>query len=76
MSEPTNEERAGRIDSVLEFYAVECKGDAYCDENDLADLITDAMHWCKSMGWKFEEYLETARMNFDAEIEEEKESEK
>ena len=76
MSDPTNKDRSARIDKLLEYYATECKGDAYADESDAQDIITDIMHWCHSEGWNFDEYLETARMNFDAEIEEEKESAK
>ncbi len=68
MSNPTNEDRAARIDPTIEFYAVECKGDACPDENDIPDLLTDIMHYCREEGLLFDTLLATARMNFEAEV--------
>jgi hypothetical protein len=74
MHEPTNEERAARISrigGVLEHYAVECKGDACVEvETDVSDLLADIMHFCHQDELDFEDFLRTARMNFEAEVEE------
>lgn len=67
MCNPTNEERAARIDKLIEYYAVECKGDAYADETDPQDIICDIMHWCDRDGYNFEEFLSMARFHHEAE---------
>lgn len=68
MSEPTNEDRANRIDDTLKHYTKTCKGDSYVDEeDDSADLLTDMMHWCARGGLDFDHLLATARMNYGAE---------
>lgn len=67
MTDPTNEERAARIDNLMEYYATECKGDAFADESDVQDIMTDIMHWCQKEEQDFEEMLRIARNNFEAE---------
>lgn len=66
--EPTNDERADRIDSTMQAYclALECR-DFECDEDDIKDMLTDLMHFCQRAGIDFEANLQTARMNYEAE---------
>lgn len=41
------------------------------EPEDVSDLLADVMHLCKAVGMDFDELLETARMNYHYEIEEE-----
>lgn len=50
-NEPTNEERADRIDTVMQAYCLTLEGrDFDGDEDDVKDLLTDLMHFCN--GWR------------------------
>lgn len=68
MSEPTNEERASRIDVVMDSY---CRilehRDFNGDEDDVKDLLADMMHFCQREGINFEANLRVARDNYEAE---------
>lgn len=69
---PTNEERADRIDTVMQAYCLTLDGrDFDGDEDDVKDLLTDLMHFCARMEIDFEENLHVARDNFKHEREEE-----
>lgn len=66
--EPSNEERAGRIDTVMQSYCLELEErDFNGDEDDVMDLLTDLMHFCERMEIDFEENLRVARENYDHE---------
>lgn len=66
--EPTNEERAERIDTVMQAYCLTLDGrDFEGDEDDVRDLLADLMHFCERMEIDFEENLRIARTNFEAE---------
>lgn len=69
--EPTNTDRAARIDETMEAYRTAQTGtpNRMEDPQDLSDLLADLMHWCKREGVNFEAELTTARTNFEAEIE-------
>lgn len=63
--EPTNEERAGRIDTVMQAYCLTLQSrDFDVDEDDVKDLLTDLMHFCERMEIDFEENLRVARNNY------------
>jgi len=66
--EPTNEERADRIDTVMQAYCLTLEGrDFDGDEDDVKDLLTDLMHFCERMEIDFEENLRVARDNYEHE---------
>jgi len=68
--EPTNEERAKRIDTVMRVYCLRLEGrDFYGDEDDVKDLLADLMHFCERMEIDFEENLRVARDNYEHERE-------
>jgi hypothetical protein len=68
--EPTNEERAGRIDKVMQAYCLALEGwYFYGDEDDIKDLFTDLMHFCERMKIDFEGNLRVARDNYEHERE-------
>ncbi|WP_231934368.1 hypothetical protein [Geobacter sp. DSM 9736] len=68
--EPTNEERAGRIDTVMQAYCLTLEGcDFDGDEDDVKDLLTDLMHFCERMEIDFEDNLRVARNNYENERE-------
>jgi len=68
--EPTNEERAGRIDAVMQTYCQTLEGwYFYGDEDDIKDLLTDLMHFCERMNIDFEGNLRVARDNYEHERE-------
>lgn len=70
--EPTNETRALRIDEMMERYCWVLERRRWMrDEDDLKDMLTDLMHLCNRDGVDFDDILRTARMNYEAEIEEE-----
>ncbi len=69
-NEPTNEERADRIDTVMQAYCLTLEGrDFNGDEDDVRDLLTDLMHFCARMEIDFEENLRVARDNYQHERE-------
>jgi hypothetical protein len=66
--EPTNEDRADRIDTVMQAYCLTLEGrDFDGDEDDVKDLLTDLMHFCERMEIDFEENLRIARDNYEHE---------
>ncbi|HEY5211714.1 MAG TPA: hypothetical protein VIJ38_01685 [Acidobacteriaceae bacterium] len=69
----TNEQRAMWADSAIEKFKEETgqvhSGDA--NEEVLADLICDLIHWADHIGVDFEAAFETATMNYEAEEKEE-----
>ena len=66
--EPTNQERADRIDSVMQAYCLGLEGcDWDGDEDDVRDLLADMMHFCQRMEIDFEANLVVARNNYEAE---------
>ena len=68
--EPSNEERADRIDTVMQAYCLTLEGRDYDgDEDDIRDLLTDLMHFCARIEIDFEENLRVARDNYDHERE-------
>jgi len=70
MSEPTNEERADRIDSVMQAYCNNLNSrDWEGDEDDVKDMLADLMHFCERMEINFEENLRIARDNYEHEKE-------
>lgn len=73
MHEPTNADRAARIDVTLDAYRAAQTGTKgrQPDPQDVSDLLADLMHWCRREDVDFEDELKTAGMNFDAEIDEE-----
>ena len=51
VKEPTNEERADRIDSVMQAYCQSLEGrDFDGDEDDVKDMLADLMHFCQRAG--------------------------
>jgi len=70
IGEPTNKERAARIDTALEGY-FSARGDSPDEtESDIADMLADIMHYCRRKGETFQDLLERATMNFEAEVNE------
>jgi hypothetical protein len=66
--EPTNEERADRINTVMQAYCLTLESrDFDGDEDDVKDMLTDLMHFCERMEIDFEENLRVARNNFEHE---------
>ncbi len=73
-SEPTNEDRAERARAALEAYRA-ALGDPQPDESHLRDLLCDLMHLARVDDLQpFDEALESARGNFDAELDPEDET--
>ena len=69
-NEPTNEERADRIDTVMQAYCLNLDSrDFEGDEDDVKDLLTDLMHFSERMEINFEENLRVARDNYNHEKE-------
>jgi len=70
VQEPTNEERASRIDTVMRAYCLTLEGrDFDGDEDDVKDLLADLMHFCERMEIDFEENLRVAQDNYEHERE-------
>lgn len=68
--EPTNEERAERIDTVMQAYCLTLVGrDFEGDEDDVKGLLTDLMHFCERMEIDFEGNLRVARDKYEHERE-------
>lgn len=62
MTNPPDTLRAAHLDAIL---------DDYCSQSspteNLIDILTDAMHWCRLNGERFEALLITARMHIEFE---------
>lgn len=56
--------RQARSSKAAEVIAGYGDGD---ERENLVDLLTDSMHWCRSFGEPFEEFCGTARLHFDEE---------
>jgi len=68
LTEPTNETRADRIDTVMQAYCLTLDNrDFDGDEDDVKDLLTDLMHFCERAEIDFEENLRVARSNYEHE---------
>ena len=62
-----NEKRVNRMCETLEFYT-HTKGEAYVDETDVSDILTDLMHWCAFEGIDIDDHINMARIHYAAEI--------
>ncbi len=68
---PTNDERAGRAQQILDMYAIQF-GDPYDPRSNLVDVLTDLMHLAArepALGLEFDSSLRMAQFHFEAEIE-------
>lgn len=74
--QPTNEDRAQRIDTVMQAYSLTLEGrDFDGDEDTVTDLLTDMMHFCQRTRIDFAEKVKAAQINFEAELVEESDKE-
>lgn len=64
--EPTNDSRA---DLALQALANSDQGGQ--EDTDVTDLLADLMHFCRREGFDFDYCLQSARMHFEEEVEEE-----
>jgi hypothetical protein len=60
MNEPTNSERAARIDATLESYVIAREDGPDDPEFDLANMLADIMHYCERDGIDFDVALTRA----------------
>ena len=60
--EPTNQDKAARVDVVLDAYVAVVDG--FRDEADVRDLLTDIMHYCDREGINFDQELSRATDNY------------
>lgn len=65
--EPTNEERAARIDLALQGYFSARADIPDGTESDITDMITDIMHYCQQKEVDFDRALSMATDNYSAE---------
>ena len=70
-TEPTNESRADFAEKTLWFYANLKDAGQFPDESTLSDLLADLMHLARRVDADFESAISTARVNFNAEVQEE-----
>lgn len=71
MSEPTNADRAERAFRVVDSYRK--KHDPEEDnETVLSDLLADLLHFCDERNLDFAKIEDTARMHYEAELDEAK----
>lgn len=70
--DPTNADRAARIDGIMPLYAVMLTDGPVdlMDECNPQDLLTDLQHWVKREGMDWAEMLRMATCHFEAEVEE------
>lgn len=61
-SPPTSGQRAVRVNRTIVTYGEDIA------ESNLIDLLSDAMHWCRSHGQEFSSFLATAAEHYQAEI--------
>jgi len=62
---PTNEDRADRIDTVMQAYCQVLGGrDFEDDEDDFTNMLVDVMHFCERKGIDFEGNLRVARKDY------------
>ena len=67
--ENDNVGRAHRAGEVLDYYDANERADP---DSNVVDLLADLMHYCaRTANWNFDSALETARMHFEAERDEE-----
>jgi len=61
----TNEDRADRIDTVMQAYCQVLGGrDFEDDEDDFTNMLVDVMHFCERKGIDFEGNLRVARKDY------------
>ena len=65
--DPTNEDRAARIDYVVDAYVAHVDGTR--DEADIRYILTDIMHYCDREGIDFDAELSSATDNYSEEKE-------
>lgn len=71
-SEPTNEDRANWARAALEVFSQKTGLDMAVElDCSIGDLLANMMHLCKQEGLDFDALLETGRMHFEAETDEE-----
>ena len=70
MADPTNEERAETARAALDSNEKYFDGGEATRES-IADLVADLLHLAQREGLDPESIIQTARMNFDAEMQEE-----
>ena len=64
-NEPTNKERADRIDTLMQAYCQVLGGrDFEDDEDDFTNLLVDMMHFCERKRIDFEGNLRVARKDY------------
>ena len=64
-----NQYRANGAGEVLDYYDANERADP---DSNVVDLLADLMHYCaRTANWNFDSALETARMHFEAERDEE-----
>lgn len=69
---PTNDERAGRAQQILDMYATQF-GDPGDPRSNLVDVLTDLMHLAArepELCLEFDSSLKMAQFHFEAEAEE------
>jgi hypothetical protein len=73
MTDPTNADRAARIDDLILRYAQLLTDGPVdlMDECNPQDLLTDLLHWLKREGMDWMQILRMAECNFRTEVEEE-----
>lgn len=73
MNDPTNADRAARIDDIILRYAQLLTDGPVdlMDECNPQDLLTDLMHWVKREKMDWADMLRMAECNFEAEVDEE-----
>jgi len=70
--EPDNQERADWAKRALITFAADTGLDMEEEpETAISDLLADLMHLARQMGLDWDQAMETATMNYDAEVEEE-----
>lgn len=62
-----NADRAEAASQALSMHR-QAKGNANEDEADFRDLLSDLMHYAKQEGLNFDEELDSACMNYNAEL--------
>ena len=70
IQEPSNEDRAARIDPLLKVYA-EMRGEEAADEADqfeMASLVTDIRHWCDKHSISFDKVVALSHTNYQEEL--------
>ena len=64
---PTNTDRAESAQRTLEFFSSITELEEEPDQDVIADMLTNFMHWCQQEGVDFNAALHTATFNYEAE---------